>query len=169
MADINTLLKTAEAFHFRAVYAQQAQAAQYASFVIRKMQALVSPALASVNHLLAIPQYQRSDGLQALKSQLPAVAQKLSSFTPSSGEDFYTSLESMISGLDYFTNKANAGTGHDAATIATVGGYTPPSYYVNALTNLFERIKPRGASEAPSTDSLGPQVQTQIQNKNIRG
>lgn len=30
MAYINTLLKTAEAFHFRAVYAQQAQQAQQA-------------------------------------------------------------------------------------------------------------------------------------------
>lgn len=129
------------------------------------MQALVAPALASVNHLLSIPQYQGSDGLQALKSQLPAVAQTLSNFTPSSGEDFYVGLDNMISGLDYFTNKANAGTGHDAATTAAVGGYTPPSYYVSALTNLFERIKPKGAPEAPSTDSLGPQVQTQIQNK----
>lgn len=168
MVDINTLLKTAEAFHFRAVYAQQAQAAQYASFVVRKMQALVSPALASINHLLSIPQYQRSAGLQALKSQLPAVAQKLSSFTSSSGEDFYTELGNMISGLSFFTS-GNVGTGHDPATTAAVGGYTPPSYYVSALTNLFERIKPKEAPVTPSSDTLGPQVQTQIQNQNIRG
>lgn len=165
MADIKHLLKAAENFHLRTVVAQQQQANQYTNLMIRKMQALVPPAIASVDHLLANPQYQKSIGLKALKSQLPAVANQLATFVPAdSGNDFYDSLGNMVTGLMYYT-QGNAGTGHDPATNVSLGGYTPPSYYVNALVSYFDKIKPKTVQQAPSSDTIGSQMQAQLADK----
>lgn len=142
MADINHLVKLAQAYHRRAVYAQQSQALQYAMSIVYKMVGLANGGIASVKHLLSKNPSSHSPGLSALKERLPDIVRMLNGYTPSNNDDaFLASLGTILDGLSFYTNKGNSGTGYDDETNISDGGYTPPAYYITYLLVLFKKLK----------------------------
>lgn len=142
MANIKHLVKAAEAFHFRAVFAQQSQTATYANALVGQMLGLARGAVVSVNHLLSKPQYQQSESLGTMKGELPKLVSALSSFNYNVSDDnFYNTLDNVIGNLSFYTNKGNTGTGYDPVTSTALEGYTAPDYYVNALQALNTKLK----------------------------
>jgi hypothetical protein len=141
MVSLKGVLKLAQTFHNRAIFAQQEQSQQYANAIIQKMIGLANGGAAATNHLLSIDKYRHSTGLSALKQKFPEVAQRLGSFNHAATEASIQAIGTMLDGMNFYTGKGNAGTGYDPITSVSDGGYTAPSYYVENLLLLTEKLK----------------------------
>lgn len=163
MSSIKNIIKLAQAFYDRAVYAQQNQSKQYATALAKKMEGLANGGIVATNHLLAFPQYRNSPGLNAMKNNLPQIVTTLNSFNYDSVDDeYYSSLQNMLGALSFFTNKNNTGTGYDPITEVRDQGYTAPSYYINHLSELNKTLDSYRAS---IPDALNQQVSQQGKNQ----
>lgn len=159
--------KLANLYHQKAVVSQRNKFAQYANATVSKMKGLADGGVIATNHLLNNPKYHTSPGLSILKQKLPEVSRMLSSFNPNN-DNFYTSLQSALEGMTFYTSPGNAGTGYDPVTAISDSGYTAPAYYVQNIKNLFDTLKGQRVIELdePQQTIQDPIAKSLIQQQN---
>lgn len=109
---------------------------------LKQMLSLSNNCIVVTKHLLSFPKYQKSEGLQAIQSQIPNVIKVLqNAINFSSFDGVKEKLNDTLSNISFYTSKGNTGTGYDPITSVREQGYTAPSYYVEMLEKLNSSLK----------------------------
>lgn len=112
------------------------------AIIIPRMIGLAKGAVIATNHLLALPRYQKSSGLQSIAAQLPNLISELQRINTNSVlPQTIGNIKNLLSRMAFYTSKNNAGTGYDMLTDVRESGYSAPSYYVNTMIRLFDTLK----------------------------
>ena len=159
MVSLKGVLKLAQTFYNRAVYAQQEQSQQYAIALAKKMQGLADGGAAATKHLLANPKYRHSPGLSALSQKFPEMSAALQAYNYEYPQITHDALKTALDSVGFYTQKNNAGTGYDPITAVSEEGYTAPSYYVDNLSQLNEKLfEYRPLNKDPLNESVQKQI-----------
>ena len=127
------LLKAAQAFQNKA---------NNIAVILPQVIGLAKGAVIATNHLLSLPKYQKSAGLQTIATELPTLQQELQRLnTNRSLPQTVASIKNHLSRMAFYTSKSNVGTGYDPITDARDGGYSAPSYFINTMIRLFDTLK----------------------------
>ena len=153
MAHIKHLAAQADYYYFSAVAAYDEQSRKYFDSVVSHIASYAKSGLASVQNLLANPKHQKSQGLQALRSQFPILSNYCQTADVSNAIGFIDNAENVIGNMLFFTSKGNVGTGADNATTLKEGGYTPPAWYVSNISSMLGELRTH-FSESPADRPL---------------
>lgn len=168
MANSNRIVKLADSFYGRAIFAQQNQQQEYASALLDKMKGLVRGGIVATNHLLGMEQYKNSVGLKAIQEKFPEIAKQLNNYSIKEDGEVSHTISIILEGLNFYTSSGNTGMGFDPATTASVGGYTAPSYYVKAIKHYNDKlgaIKPTVQKTTPDPIAVSLKRQESLENK----
>jgi hypothetical protein len=130
---MSPLLKSARAF-------EQKVAASNFDTILNQMKQYAAGALIATKHLLSKPKYHRSTGLLTLEGQLPILTSLLQETNIGNAQRNLPRIEEVIGGMAFHTSQANTGTGYDPLTAAREEGYSAPSYYIEVLDNLSNKL-----------------------------
>jgi hypothetical protein len=155
MANIKHLTKLANRFYTQAQAVVNLQLEQYIDRMVRNMLGLSRGAEVSIKHLLSMPKYSASQTLKDMSGLIPQLTTALSEVSASDAGGL-SNVENILGSLSFYTSSGNAGTGYDAVTSVSEGGYSPPAYYVKTLTNMLDQVKGKVSQqpkEAPVSDN----------------
>lgn len=130
---MSTLLKLARNFE---------QKVAYSTFdaVLASMKQFANGAIIATKHLLSKPRYTKSTGLAAINAKMPALVSALQSTNMGNATEMLPKMKNIIEEMSFYTLHANIGTGYDPMTNIREDGYSAPSYYINVLFVLFEKL-----------------------------
>jgi hypothetical protein len=154
MAQIKHLAAQADYYYFSAIAAFDEQSKKYFDSVVSHIGSYAKSGLASVQNLLANPKHRKSQGLQALRSQLPMLSDLCQRADVNGANRFMDQAEYLLGNMLFFTSKGNIGVGMDNATALKENGFTPPAWYVSNISSMLGELKTH-FSENPADQPIG--------------
>jgi hypothetical protein len=141
MTRYNHIEKVANLFYCIAYDEKEAQFAYFFNSLMKRIARLAEGCIASSQHLLSYQQYSNSEGLKNISIQMPKVMNIARAASVDYAKQSADSISNLVGGLTFYTRSSGAGMGKDSLTNQSVDNVTPPSYYVNTINILINKIQ----------------------------
>lgn len=119
-------------------------------------------ALSAAKMLLREPKYQKSEGLNKIKNNIPNIINSAKQLTTYNIGNMLPTVQRQLQNLLFYTEASNAGSGYDPATTVQMKGYSSPAALLKATKqnlekmNTFNKANPRAGESMPKNKQVLP-------------
>lgn len=141
MVKHDDILKLASSFELQADAQIANKAQNLFSYLKNNILTYTNGALSAAKYLLNQPKYKSSQGLNAIKRDLPNLINTLKGLTAANIGFTLQTAKGQLENLLFYTARSNAGTGYDPITSVKMDGFSSPATLLKLSEETLTKIE----------------------------